>query len=124
MLERGRFQFLGLFAALCGIVRHEVCWRRRFAIIDDTLTPRSSAKAPSAAVRFSHTRKMSRPAFLLCQVFVSLCAIEHWRDRSRSVLIVTGSCRGVGHGRNTALAKTLLRAAGDNLGPLCLLLDA
>jgi hypothetical protein len=33
-------------------------------------------------------------------------------------------CRGVGHAGKIALAKTLLRAVGDRLGPLCLLLDA
>lgn len=35
-----------------------------------------------------------------------------------------GLCRGVGHAGKIALAKTLLRAVGDRLGPLCLLLDA
>ncbi|MBV9117829.1 MAG: transposase [Acetobacteraceae bacterium] len=38
--------------------------------------------------------------------------------------IVTGLCRSSGNGGKIALAKTLLRAVGDRLGPLCLLLDA
>ena len=46
MLERGRFRLLGLVAALCGIVRRESCEPRRFGIIDDTLAPRCSGKAP------------------------------------------------------------------------------
>jgi hypothetical protein len=46
------------------------------------------------------------------------------RDRPRSVPILTGLCRSVGHAGKIALAKTLLRAVGDRLGPLCLLLDA
>jgi hypothetical protein len=124
MLERGRFRLLGLVAALCGIVRRETCGPRRFAIIDDTLAPRCSAKAPGAAVRFDHARKPNRPTFLLCQAFVTLCAVVPCRDRPRAAPILTGLCRGVGHVGKIALAKTLLRAVGDRLGPLCLLLDA
>jgi DDE superfamily endonuclease len=124
MLERGRFRLLGLVAALCGIIRRESCEPRRFAIIDDTLAPRCSAKAPGAAVRFDHARKTNRPTFLLCQAFVTLCTVVPCRDRPRAVPILTGLCRGVGHAGKIALAKTLLRAVGDRLGPLCLLLDA
>jgi len=123
MLARGRFRLLGLVAALCGIVRRETGGSRRFAVIDDTLAPRCSARAPGAAVRFDHARKTNRPAFLLCQAFVTLCAVVPCRDRPRSVPIVTGLCRGVGHAGKIALAKTLLRAIGDRLGSLCLLLD-
>src|SRR3954451_17447132 len=54
MIERGRFRLLGLVAALCGIVRRETRGApRRFAVIDDTLAPRCSARAPGAAVRCS-----------------------------------------------------------------------
>src|SRR5215213_3752159 len=122
MLQRGRFRLLDLVAALCRIIRRETCGPRRFAIIDDTLAPRCSAKAPGAAVRFDHARKPNRPAFLLCQAFVTLGAVVPCRDRPRAVPIVTGLC--LGHGGKIALAKGLLRAVGDHLGPLCLLLDA
>src|SRR3954452_24476293 len=74
MVERGRFRLLGLVAALCGIVRREVAGRC-FAIIDDTLAPRSSARAPGAAVRFDHAAKTNRPTFLLCPSFVTLSAV-------------------------------------------------
>jgi hypothetical protein len=99
-------------------------WGRCFAIIDDTLAPRASAKAPGAAVRFDHAHKRNRPAFLLCQAFVTLGTVVACRDRPRCVPIVTGLCRGSGHGGKIALAKALLRAVGDRLGPLCRLLDA
>jgi hypothetical protein len=124
MLERGRFRLLGLVAASCGIVRRETRGPRRFAIVDDTLAPRRSAEAPGAAVRFDHARKPNRPAFLLCQAFVTLAAVVPCRDRPRAAPIVTGLCRGAGHAGKIALAKGLLRAVGDRLGPLCLLLDA
>ena len=124
MIEHGRFRLLGLVAALCDIVRRETCGPRRFAIIDDTLAPRCSARAPGAAMRFDHARKPNRPAFLLCQAFVTLAAVVPCRDRPRAVPIVSGLCRGAGHAGKIALAKGLLRAVGDRLGPLCLLLDA
>src|ERR671916_607477 len=125
MLEHGRFRLLGLVAALCGIVRRETCGGpRRFAIIDDTLAPRCSTKAPGAAVRFDHARKPNRPAFVLCKAFVTLAAVVPCRDRPRAAPIVTGLCRGLGHAGKVALAKGLLRAVGDHLGPLGLLLDA
>jgi hypothetical protein len=124
MLEHGRFRLLGLVAALCGIVRREDTVTRRFAIIDDTLAPRSSAKAPGAARRFDHAHKMNRPAFLLCQSFVTLGTVVACRDRPRCMPVVTGLCRGSGNAGKIALAKTLLRVVGDRLGPLCLLLDA
>src|SRR5689334_25185714 len=62
MIERGRFRLLSLITALCRIIRREVAGRC-FAIIDDTLAPRSSAKAPGAAVRFDHAAKTNRPTF-------------------------------------------------------------
>src|SRR3954454_10427424 len=124
MLERGRFRLLGLVTALCGIVRREAGMKRCFAVIDDTLAPRASAKAPGAAVRFDHAHKTNRPAFLLCQSFVTLGTVVICRDQPRCVPIVTGLCRGPGHAGKIALAKALLRAVGDRLGPLCLLLDA
>src|SRR3712207_4091661 len=119
MIEHGRFRLLGLVAALCGIVRRETCGPRRFVIIDDGLAPRCSAKAPGAAMRFDHARKPNRPAFLLCQAFVALAAVVPCRDRPRAVPIVTGLCRAAGHAGKIALAKGLLRAVGDRLGPLC-----
>src|SRR3954469_24617935 len=39
-----RFRLLGLISALCRIVRREIGERRCFAIIDDTLAPRCSAR--------------------------------------------------------------------------------
>src|SRR5689334_25258192 len=92
MLERGRFRLLGLVAALCGIVRRESHGGRCFAIIDDTLAPRASAKAPGAAVRFDHAHKRNRPAFLLCQAFVTL---GNRRGLSRSAALCADRHRPV-----------------------------
>ena len=64
MIEHGRFRLLGLVAALCDIARRETCGPRRFAVIDDTLAPRRSARAPGAAVRFATMRgsRTARPS--------------------------------------------------------------
>src|SRR3954454_7221837 len=123
MLEHGRFRLLDLISALCRIVRQEVGTRRCFVVIDDTLAPRSSAQAPGVAVRFDHAAKTNRPAFLLCQCFVTLSAVVSCRDRPRSVPLVTGLCRSAGNAGKIALAKGLLRTVSA-LGPVCLLLDA
>ena len=88
-----------------------------------TLAPRCSAQAPGVAVRFDHAAKTNRPAFLLCQCFVTLSAVVPCRDRPRSVPLVTGLCRSSGNAGKIAIAKGLLRAVRD-LGPVCLLLDA
>ena len=121
MLER--FRLLSLIAALCRIVRREVGVRRCFVVIDDTLAPRCSAQAPGVAIRFDHAAKANRPAFLLCQCFVTLSAVVPCRDRPRSVPLVTGLCRSSGNAGKIAMAKGLLRAVSA-LGPVCLLLDA
>src|SRR5215218_7432525 len=85
MLEHGRFRLLGLISALCRIVRREIG------------APRCSVDAPGAAVRFDHAAKTNRPAFLLCQCFVTLSAVIPCRDRPRSVPLVTSLCRGSGN---------------------------
>src|SRR3954451_1009670 len=123
MLEHGRFRLLGLISALCRIVRQEVGTRRCFVVIDDTLAPRCSAQAPGVALRFDHAAKTNRPAFLMCQCFVTLSAVVRCRDRPRSVPLVTGLCRSAGNAGKIAMAKGLLRAV-STLGPVCLLLDA
>src|SRR3954465_5591681 len=64
MLER--FRLLGLISALCRIVRREIGEGRCFAIIDDTLAPRSSARC-----RGPLRSRGQRPTFLLCQCFVT-----------------------------------------------------
>ena len=112
MLERGRFRLLGLISALCRIVRREIGAGRCFVVIDDTLAPRCSVDAPGVAVRFDHAAKTNRPAFLLCQGFVTLSAVVPCRDRPRSVPLVTGLCRSSGNAGKLAIAKGLLRAVG------------
>ena len=98
MLEHGRFRLLGLISALCRIVRREIGAGRCFVVIDDTLAPRCSVDAPGAAVRFDHAAK-TRPAFLLCQGFVTLSAVVLVPDRPRSVPLVSGLCRRPGQRR-------------------------
>ena len=88
MLERGRFRLLGLISALCRIVRREIGVRRCFVVIDGSLDNAEGGRRwhlgvrPGVAVRFDHAAKANRPAFLLCQCFVTLSAVVPCRDRS------------------------------------------
>jgi DDE superfamily endonuclease len=106
MLEHGRFRLLGLIAALCRIVRREIGARRCFVVIDDTLAPRCSA----------HAAKANRPAFLLCQGFVTLSAVVPCRERS-----VPPACAAV---PATLARSPWPRACCARLASSCRLLDA
>ena len=88
MLERGRFRLLGLVAALCGIVRREDHGVRRFAIIDDTLAPHASAKAPGAAMRYTQDEPSCFPAVPV------LCHAGYRRGLSRSAAL-RACCHGL-----------------------------
>jgi hypothetical protein len=87
MLER--FRLLGLIGALCRIVRREIGAGRCFVVIDDT---RRAVRSMRPAPRGVSTM---RPAFLLCQCFVTL--VVPCRDRPRSVPLVSGLCRSLGN---------------------------
>src|SRR5688500_342020 len=88
MLER--FRLLGLISALCRIVRREIGERRCFVVIDGSLDNAEGGRRwhlgvrPGVAVRFDHAAKANRPAFLLCQCFVTLSAVVPCRERSVS----------------------------------------
>src|SRR5918996_614900 len=107
--EAGRLTLLelivGALLASGGHVTQAIVARRCFAIIDDTLAPRSSAQAPGVAVRFDHAAKTNRPTFLLCQCFVTLSAVVPCRDRPRSVPLVTDLCRSSGNAGKIALPR-------------------
>src|SRR3954462_1238904 len=97
MLERGRFRLLGLVAALCGIVRRESHGGRGLAIIDDTLAPRASPKAPEAAGRFHQAHRRTRPPSLLCQAVLRRATASRAHAPPACLSSITGLCRGPGH---------------------------
>ena len=72
----------------------------------------ASVNAPGAAVRFDHAAKRNRPAFLLCQGFVTLSAVVPCRDRPRSVPLVTGLCRGPGQRRQARYGQGIAARGG------------
>ena len=124
MVERGKLRWLPLVHALCALLRREFPVARRFVILDDTLVPRSSDQAPGAAVRFDHAHKTNRPDHLLCQCLVTLSAVLTGHGRERSVPLITSLVPETGNPSKLHLAKVLLRAIGNRLGPLTLLVDA
>jgi hypothetical protein len=124
MVERGKLQWLPLVHALCALIRREFPVARGVVILDDTLVPRSSAQAPGAAIRFDHAHKTNRPDHLLCQCLVTLSAVVAGHGCERSVPLLTGLVPKAGNTSKLHLAKVLLRAIGNRLGPLTLLMDA
>jgi hypothetical protein len=66
----------------------EIGVRRCFAVIDGSLGNAEGGRRwhravrPGVAVRFDHAAKANRPAFLLCQGFVTLSAVVPGRERS------------------------------------------
>src|SRR4051794_11198651 len=116
MLEHGRFRLLGLISALCRIVRREIGERRCFAIIDDTLAPRSSAQAPGVAVRFDHAANGRRSC---CASASSRC--RPWCRAGIVRCRWSPACAAV---RATPARSPWLRACYARSAPSCLLLDA
>jgi hypothetical protein len=124
MVERGKLRWLPLVHALRALLRREFPVARRFVIPDDTLVPRSSDQAPGAAVRFDHAHKTNRADHLLCQCLVTLSAVLTGHGRERGVPLIASLVPEAGNPSRLRLAKVLLRAIGNRLGPLTLLADA
>jgi len=124
MVERGKLWWLPLVHTLCALLRREFPVARRFVILDDTLVPRSSDQAPGAAVRFDHAQKTNRPDHLLCQGLITLSAVLAGHSPERSVPLITSLVPKAGNTSKLHWAQVLLRAIGNRLGPLILLVDA
>jgi hypothetical protein len=113
-----RFRLLGLIAALCRIVRREIGERRCFAIIDDTLAPRSSAQAPRSA---SITRPRPTGRRSCCASASSRCPPWCRAGIDRVRCRWSPACAAV---RATPARSPWLRACCARSAPSCLLLDA
>jgi hypothetical protein len=86
--------------------------------------PPSSDQAPGAAVRFDHAPKTNRPDHLLGQGLVTLSAVLAGHGPERSVPLITSLVPKAGNTSKLHWAKVRLRAIGNRLGPLPLLVDA
>ena len=84
LVEYGRWPLLALPRAVSSLLMREAPpagpGGRHLYIIDDSLLPRCSKKAPGAAVRFDHARKPNASAWPLCQNIVLLSMAVRCRD--------------------------------------------
>jgi hypothetical protein len=124
-LERGRWSWLRVWAALLEVLPmlfRPAVW---YAVIDDTVVERVSTEAPGSLVHHNHNAKPNRPKFLRGQGWLCLAAVI---ERNAFVvgavpLLLRLVRRGTNRGKLRS-AGLLLRLLGQRLGPVRLLLDA
>lgn len=124
-LERGRWSWLRVWAALLEVLTtlfHPPVW---YAVIDDTVVERVSTTAPGSLMHHNHNAKPNRPKFLRGQGWLCLAAvIERNAFAVGAVpLLLRLVRRGTNRGKLRS-AGLLLRLLGQRLGPVRLLLDA
>src|SRR3954464_15183153 len=125
LLERGRWSWLRVWAALLEVLTmlfRPAVW---YAVIDDTVVERVSTEAPGSLVYHNHTAKPNRPKFLRGQGWLGLAAvIERNAFAVGAVpLLLRLVRRGTNRGKLRS-AGLLLRLLGQRLGHVRLLLDA
>lgn len=80
-------------------------------VIDDTLIPRQSKKAPGSAIRHDHARKRNRPQFLLAQCWVKLgVSVLGSAGRKYVLPIVFRSVPATGNRNKLTIALVLVRS--------------
>jgi hypothetical protein len=80
-------------------------------VIDDTLIPRQSEKAPGSTIRHDHAKKSNRPQFLLAQCWVTLGVSVLGRAGRRYVLpIVFRSVPTTSNRNKLTIALALVRS--------------
>src|SRR4051794_9786510 len=124
-LERGRWAWLRVWAALLEVLTmlfRPAVW---YAVSDDTVVERVSTEAPGSWVYHTHTAKPNRPKFLRGQGWLCLAAVIE--RNAFAVGAVPLLLRLVRRGSNRGKLRSaglLLRLLGQRLGPVRLLLDA
>lgn len=95
-------------------------------VIDDTLVPRSSEKAPDCAYRHDHSRKINRPQFMRAQCWVTLGVSALGNGGVNLVLpILSRLVPNTGNRNKLKIALALVRAlAGVSNRPVRVLFDS
>jgi hypothetical protein len=124
-LERGRWSWLRVWAALLEVLTmlfRPAVW---YVVIDDSVVERVSTEAPGSLVHHNHNAKPNRPKFLRGQGWLCLAAvIERNAFAVGAVpLLLRLVRRGTNRGKLRS-AGLLLRLLGQRLGHVRLLLDA
>ena len=114
LLERGNVQTLRLARTLFEIVSNALPTETINLVIDDTLVPRQSQKAPDSAIRHGHAKKCNRPQFLQAQCWVTLgISVFGCADRKYVLPIVSRLVPAKGNRNKLIIALALVR----NLAP-------
>lgn len=72
LLERGSIKTQALAVALFHLYQQACPGTILTLVLDDTLIPRQSERAPGSAIHFDHSHKPNRPSFMQGQVWVTL----------------------------------------------------
>ncbi len=127
LLERGSVRTLRLARALFEVVNDALPMETLNLVIDDTLIPRQSEKAPGSIIRHDHARKHNRPQFLLAQCWVTL-GVSVLGSAGRKVVlpIVSRSVPVTGNRNKLSIALALVRSLAPVImnKPVRLLFDA
>jgi hypothetical protein len=127
LLERGSVRTLRLARALFEVVNDALPMETLNLVIDDTLIPRQSEKAPGSIIRHDHARKHNRPQFLLAQCWVTLgVSVLGSAGRKYVLPIVSRSVPATGNRNKLTIALALVRSLAPVMmnKPVRLLFDA
>ena len=127
LLERGSVRTLRLARALFEVVNDALPMETLNLVIDDTLIPRQSEKAPGSIIRHDHARKHNRPQFLLAQCWVTLgVSVLGSAGRKYVLPIVSRSVPVTGNRNKLTIALALVRSLAPVMmnKPVRLLFDA
>ena len=102
-LEKGRWSWVAVARRLCSLLATDFPSGPWHLVIDDTLVPRASKKAPAAGTHFDHSRKPNRPTYIWGQGWVTLAAIVRGRSVASSWAV--------------PLLSRLVRKGGKSLNP-------
>jgi hypothetical protein len=121
-IDYARWSWLALCAALAGLLRQVFQPAVWSVVIDDTLVERRSRQAPGSLIHYNHAAKPNRPRFLRGQACLSAVVERNFKVGAVPLLLRLVRA-GPGGGRLVG-ARVLLRALGDRLGTVRLLLDS
>src|SRR5919112_321634 len=117
-LEGGKWSWIAVAQRLCKILVTHFAPPVWYLIIDDTLVPRASKKAPDVGFHFDHSRKPNRSRYIWGQGWVTLAAVIHAKTVATSwaVPLISRLVRKTGnHGKLTG-ARVLLRVVRGLVG--------
>ena len=110
LLERGNVRTLQLSRALFEVVNSALPTETLNLVIDDTLVPRQSKKAPGSTIRHDHAKKNNRPQFLLAQCWVTLgVSVLGSAGRKYVLPIISRSVPAAGNRNKLIIAAALVR---------------